>query len=1427
VFFANLSVLEFSALLAAGAGALLALYFLIRTRLRRKVSTLRFWRQAERLEQQAHRRRIDQPWSLLLQLLALIALLLAIAQPRFGRPGVGRDHILLLDTSAWTAARAPGERPSLVEAKRLALDWLRRLPSDDRVMLVRAEAVNTPLTRFESNRGAVEAAIRAAVPSLTALDLDNAFRFSSQALRMEGRQAGEIVYIGPARVAPSDTPPAPPSNLRYLETRVDSADAGFTRASLRRSPADPELWQAFVSVRNHGSTPRAVRMIAGIGGALVNVQNVSLPPAGETEARFEFRTAGGGMFEARLESPDSVAADDRVTLEAPRLERLRVAVYSARPEPLRQLLAADPRIQATFAAPSAYTPKPDADLVITDSFRPSAEPETDWLNMNPGTGRGIANPLVTRWSPTHPVGAGLHTRDLKLGPSNILPARPGDEAVAEALEGPLILARTEPNGRKRVTIGFDLGEAPLRFELATPLLFANICRWIAPKVFVNEEILAVNPGAVTADLAETPDPGRIRVIDAAGRDMPFTLDGRTLRFFSAEPTIVRVIAPSAERVFSLSLPALAAARWTPPASVVRGLGPKVAGAGAPRELWQWFALLGVFFFGLEWWLFGRRGHTSSRTLAWAVKGAAAAAVLIGLFQPDFSVRETKLAVGVLVDTSASVPAQDLAQASAFAAAVENARGRNLLRVLPFARNTRSLDPLEFASGLRLRPTAGEAGRATDLEAALREAATALPAGLVPRLVLVSDGRETHGSVTRSAWQARQLGIPIDTVVLPGRPEPRLRLSSASLPSEAFTGEKFPIDLRVESPSASPGTLEISAEGRSLGSSAVSLEPGANRLHVTASLATPGAIDLVVAVRTPSLGDLRFEQAISLRRPRLLYLSMDARGMESHIISTLQAAQVDVVSNVEFARARFDDYQIVLLNNWDLESMPSMRKFELERFVQQGGGLLIVGGERNIWVDKKGAPPDALERTLPAVVAPPRSPEGATVVLIVDKSSSMEGRKIELARLAAIGVVENLRPIDQVGVLIFDNSHQWAVPIRRAEDRSMIKRLVAGITPDGGTQIAPALAESYKRILPATGAYKHIVLLTDGISEEGDSANVAKEAAANRVTISTVGLGQDVNKAFLEKVSSLARGKSYFLTDPSGLEQILLKDVMEHTGSTTVERSFHPKVLRQAEIFEKLDIEKAPALKGYVRFQAKPTAETLLSIASQAAGEKDDPLLTRWQYGLGRAAVFTSDAKSRWAEAWVSWAGFDKFWANLTRDLLPHAQAAQATLDHDSANGLLIAEYRLAPGVPAPAQPPKLYLLGPDNLRAPLVAEKAGDRLWRARFPIANRTGLFRVRTLEDSRAFPEVGLYLPEPEMASYGNNAALLRQLAAYTGGRLNPAPREVFNSGGRFIPSVLRLWPGLLALGLLLNLAEVAWRRLRGAGILRPSTTALPQAA
>jgi Ca-activated chloride channel family protein len=814
----------------------------------------------------------------------------------------------------------------------------------------------------------------------------------------------------------------------------------------------------------------------------------------------------------------------------------------------------------------------------------------------------------------------------------------------------------------------------------------------------------------------------------------------------------------------------------------------------------WLLALPVFWVAWQWRSGARRG-------ALLLKAAALAAVALALTQPRLNVFESKVAVALLADTSASVSDADLDAESALAGRAEGARGRHWMRVVPFASVTRNTAADERGrTGWELRHTAGQAGHATSLEAAIRDGAASLPAGMVPRLLLVSDGRENLGSAARAIWQAQQLGIPVDTVPLAGRPRPGLVIESVVIPGQLFSGERFPVTVAVQSPRDAEASVELTAEGKTIGTSRVQLHAGENHLRLQATVNSAGVIALAGRLREPGLGEARFEDAVTLRRPRVLLVSRDPAESEQHLLRALGANQFEVVHAASVPE-KLDGFQLAVINNWQMESIPAPRKAALEEFVKSGGGLLWIAGERNVYVDRKGQE-DALDRTLPARLAPPRSPDSTAVVLIIDKSSSMEGRKIELARLAAIGVVANLRPIDSVGVLIFDNSFQWAVPIRKADDRASIERMIAGILPDGGTQIAPALAEAYQRLAPRPAVYKHIVLLTDGISEEGDSLMISRQAMANHVTISTVGLGQDVNRAFLDRVAQTAEGRAYFLSDPAGLEQILLRDVEEHTGATAVEMAFTPKVMRQAGILEGVGMEKAPALRGYVRFQARPTSDTIL------AATGGDPLLVRWQYGLGRSTVFASDAKNRWASNWIGWAGFDRFWANLLRDLLPHLPGTETAAEFDRAANQLVVDYRLAHSVPDPAEIPDVYAFGPNGYQAPLKVSKVAAGHYRGRLAIGRNQGLFRVRPVAESRAFPEVGFYRQEDEMLEYGNNEDLLRRIAAATGGRFNPSPRDVFDAGGRGIRRAMDLWPGLLALAIALNLAELALRKWKGIG-------------
>lgn len=812
--------------------------------------------------------------------------------------------------------------------------------------------------------------------------------------------------------------------------------------------------------------------------------------------------------------------------------------------------------------------------------------------------------------------------------------------------------------------------------------------------------------------------------------------------------------------------------------------------------YSWFCMLA--FAPVLWvvycWKF------APRRLNLCLKGASFAAVAIALAQPAVTLPEMRTGVVALVDTSGSITSDDLARADSMVAEIARHKGRNWLRIVPFASRTRALEP-EEAGGPHFVKTANQTG--TNLEAALVDSMAAIPAGHLPRLLLISDGNDNEGSTARALAELRQLNVPVDTIPLAGRSVSGLRLESVSIEHKAYAGEQIPIDLTIDSPVSQRATVEIYADSKDLGASPVELAGGSNEVRVQAHVRSTGVVSLSGRIQGSDGGELQFNQAVELRRAKILYISQDPNNTEGNLLQAFSEAEFDVDRNSQDLARGLDSFQLIVLNNVDLNTLDPAVKRELEEYVKAGGGLLLIGGERQAYKDDKQM--DALDRALPAKIAPPKTPEGTCVALIIDKSSSMEGRKIELARLSAVGVVEHLRPSDTIGVLIFDNSFQWAVPMRRAEDKSLIKRLISGITPDGGTQIAPALTEAYRKVLPSQATYKHIVLLTDGISEEGDSMDLAKEAADHNVTISTVGLGQDVNRSYLEKVAAASGGKSYFLNEPQGLEQILLKDVQDYSGSTAVERDLRPIVEQKAEVLKDTNIETAPPLKGYVRFTSKPDAETILGIDEQ----RKDPLYIRWQYGLGRAAVFASDAKSRWAQDWVNWPGFDKFWINLSRDLLNHAEASEAHVQFDAANSELVVSYRLANNTPEPDSVPSVFILGPNGFQKPVAIQRIASRSYEGRTRIGEMCGLFRIRPLQESRAFSEIGFYREPPEMHDYGSNEALLKQISAFTGGRFNPAPATVFDPGGRSIYTSWQLWPGLLGLAIALSLGELLARK------------------
>ena len=628
MFLLNLTLAQFLAIAGAAAAITTALYLFDRSRRRIAVATLRFWVEAGKASTPQRRKHIQQPLSLLLELLGLLLLALALAQPRWGtRDALPAQHVLLLDTSSWMAARSRSAsgRTLMDDARDRAVAYVRALPAHDEVMLVRADALAAPATAFVESRTALEQAIAASRPGATALHLERAFAFAQNTQQLGGRR-GAIAYIGPARVADAPEAVRAPANLRVIPVNDAPDNAGLRRIALKRNPADPELWEANVSVRNYGATARQASLAASFDGAPVGGKVLALPPASEAEAVFTWRTRAAGVLEVRLLDPDAFADDNRALLDVPSMPSMQVTVYSDAPEALRPLFSATRFVQTTFHPTAQYRAEDAAGgLIVLDRFRPAVRPAADTLWLDPPPSQSpvpvrtrLTAPAALRWSPDSVLTAGLRGSDMRVVPTVFMAAQ-DDEVVASVDAGPVILAR--PGEHKTLVMGFQPALSKLRYELATPLLFANILRWVAPESFRLSELRAQSPGTVTLplDAGVTADSVKVHLDD--GTRVPFTVQDHQVRFYAGARGKVRVQAGDREAVYTLSLPEMWETRWDAPANVPRGVPGAAApdGGSASRDLWQWLALLGAACFLIEWVLFGRRNRRVRRAVPMPLK----------------------------------------------------------------------------------------------------------------------------------------------------------------------------------------------------------------------------------------------------------------------------------------------------------------------------------------------------------------------------------------------------------------------------------------------------------------------------------------------------------------------------------------------------------------------------------------------------------------------------------------------------------------------------------------------------------------------------------------------------------------------------------------------------------------------------------------
>jgi len=433
-----------------------------------------------------------------------------------------------------------------------------------------------------------------------------------------------------------------------------------------------------------------------------------------------------------------------------------------------------------------------------------------------------------------------------------------------------------------------------------------------------------------------------------------------------------------------------------------------------------------------------------------------------------------------------------------------------------------------------------------------------------------------------------------------------------------------------------------------------------------------------------------------------------------------------------------------------------------------------------------------------------------MVLVIDKSGSMSGDKIEMAKSASQAAVELLGKRDQAAVLAFDGDTFVISEMQSASNKGKINDEISRIDSGGGTTMYPAMEMSYEILLAASAKLKHVILLTDGVSSPGDFEGMAQTMASAKMTVSTVAIGEDSANDLLESIAKTGKGRYYMTTDPAQIPQIFAKETVTASKSAIDEQPFVPVVIRATHALNEIDFDSAPFLLGYVMTRPKPTSEVIL------ATEKGDPLLAWWRYGLGMTAAFTSDAKSRWSAEWLTWPGYGKFWTQVVRQTMRKSDTrgiqvttarrgklAQVSVDAVSETGQFLNQSEVELTVINPQlqrETSQMRQTAPGRYATDFKTPKSGS--YHMEIAVKqNGQVLYR-----QSRGMM-VGY---SDELRIQPTNEKLLEDIANSTGGTYSIEAADVFARDGRWTTRPTPLWPWLLMAASLCLVMDVALRRV-----------------
>lgn len=777
---------------------------------------------------------------------------------------------------------------------------------------------------------------------------------------------------------------------------------------------------------------------------------------------------------------------------------------------------------------------------------------------------------------------------------------------------------------------------------------------------------------------------------------------------------------------------------------------------------------------------GRAGGRSRRRRRVLVTGCMCLApvlLVLALAGPQFgpaSPRPTVLAV----DQSASVSAQARRIERRW---INGAREDDCVspcRIVRFAGAPR-VTPAKPPRGARSASERVPDTTRTDLQSALQAAV-----GLVPhhgRVVVLGDGGQTQDDLLAAAPAAVAGDVRVDWVRLPDSRAPDASVTSLSAPAAVRRGDSVPLTLTIHSTVAGAASLQIRSGDSAPRQQVVQLRAGDN--------------PLLLFYKASHSGWQSFEATVSLRggdaepQNNSMWVTTHVLGPPSVlVVGAGDAALNGVLSNAKLrttsaAPSRLPNtvggyrrLDAVVLDDVSAKQLTSAQITALSTAVKRDGlGLVVIGGPHSFSLGHYAK--SGLQHLLPVASLVPGNLQRRNVAieLVLDHSGSMIDEaggvpKILMSHAAAADSASFIaKHKDQIGIVDFDIRAHTLIQLQRLTTKASEKKVVDkvdGLHADGGTNIIAGLRAGYEELRKSKAPERHMILMTDGISQPDNYAALLKQLKAAHITVATVALGSDADRKLLRRIASGTGGRAYATDNAKQLPKIFAKETQLSAKPVKVKGRLTVTARGDSPVVRSLAGTKLPGLRGNVVTNLRPGAQADL-VASDAR-QRTDPVLAEWQIGGGRVVAWTAGLGAPWARAWTN---KRELWNDAIR-WTQRAPSAPTLMPHPVAGFPGVLEIDLAAAGSRALSVTGITgsLTGLSGFSLPVKFAHVGPGIFRAdvsglppsvyHYQLATQGSLSR-------RESGEVAIQYPA-EFSATSTTTSPLGQLVKQTGGRL-----------------------------------------------------------